>query len=133
MKIQTYTKAATVLTLMGVLFSGYIVFSRLLTRKCAFGETCPLFLGKPACWYGFAMFSVMFITALLALTRVVNAVKAKRIILGISLIGIVFASQYAFPEFNLLFSGSAPHYQLGLPTCIWGFIFYILIFIVSAV
>ncbi len=132
MQINTYTKTAPVLALMGVLFSGYIVFSRLLTKQCAFGETCPLFLGKPACWYGFGMFTLMFIIALLAFFRIINAVIAKRTILTISLVGIVFASQYAFPEFSLLFSGNAPHYQLGLPTCIWGFIFYILIFIVSA-
>ena len=60
MNLKTYLNTTLVLTLGGVLFSGYLSFYKLLTGNCALNEPCPFFLGYPACWYGFAMFFVIF-------------------------------------------------------------------------
>ena len=128
MQTHTYVITALILTLMGVLFAGYMTFFHIFTNRCAFGETCPLFLGKPACWYGLGMFSLMFIIALLAILNMLDPMLAKRIILAISLVGIVFASSFAFPEIKLLMSGQHHRHPLLLPTCTWGLVFYIWFF-----
>ena len=61
-----YKKAALLLTLAGVLFSGYLSGVKFISDTCAFNEGCPYFLGYPACYYGFLMFSIMFIATLVA-------------------------------------------------------------------
>ena len=133
MLAKTYVPWAAVLTLMGVLFSGYMTFFHIFTNRCAFGETCPLFLGKPACWYGLFMFSLMFLTSLLAVFRIISPEAARKIILIVSVIGVVFAARFAVPEIQLLMSGHGGRYPLLLPTCTWGLVFYVLILIVSAI
>jgi hypothetical protein len=45
----------------GLLFSGYLSAVNLFSGTCAFNETCPYFLGYPACWYGFAMYLIIFL------------------------------------------------------------------------
>ncbi len=61
---HTYTLLG--LALLGFLFSGYYAATKFFTDTCAFGETCPYFLGYPACYYGFGMFTVLFVTSLVA-------------------------------------------------------------------
>lgn len=130
MKPFTYKMSAFVLSLLGFLFSGYLSAIRLLTDTCAFNEPCPYFLGYPACWYGFAMFSVMFVVSALALARVIWARKSAGILATVSGLGIVFAGYFTVPEIIRLFSG-ARDYSLGLPTCAYGLVFYVIIFAVS--
>src|ERR1019366_10609833 len=60
-----------ILASAGLLFSGYLSAVNLFSHTCAFNESCPFFLGYPACFYGFAMYLVMFfVTGLGVLGRV---------------------------------------------------------------
>ncbi|QQS60327.1 hypothetical protein IPN41_04435 [Candidatus Falkowbacteria bacterium] len=117
------------LTLAGFLFSGYLSLVKLLSNTCALNEPCPYFLGYPACWYGFGMFTVLFILAIISQWK-----ESTKLIywfqIVVSLIGIIFAGYFTVPEIIRLFNGTSA-YSLGLPTCAYGLIFYILIFILA--
>ncbi|MFA6536196.1 MAG: hypothetical protein WC250_02380 [Candidatus Paceibacterota bacterium] len=113
----------------GLLFAGYLSGVKLFTSTCAFNETCPYFLGYPACWYGFAMYSAMTILAVLVWTGKMNVAKGLNSILGVSILGIIFAGYFSLIEMPRLLSGGFTAYVLGLPTCVLGLIFYILILI----
>jgi len=114
-------------TLAGFLFSGYLSLIKLLSNTCALNEPCPYFLGYPSCWYGFALFSILFILALISQLR-----KELKLIywfqLITSVLGIIFASYFTIPEIVRLFTGNST-YSLGLPTCAYGLVFYVLVFI----
>jgi hypothetical protein len=120
-------KYVFVLVLVGLMFSGYLSAIKFFTNTCAFSQSCPYFLGYPACWYGFGMYLLMFIftsTALLGKLKIKSAVKIN---LFISFCGIIFAGRFFIQE--LLQSKVTG--ALGLSTCAYGLIFYILIFIMS--
>jgi hypothetical protein len=115
----------------GVLFSGYLSGVKFFAETCAFGEACPYFLGYPACYYGFAMFSVLFITTVIALMQKLTEHQAKRVLMIVSSLGILFAGYFTFGELPKLFSEGLKAYMLGLPTCALGLIFYIAVFGIS--
>lgn len=113
----------------GVLFSGYLSSVKFFTSVCALNEPCPLFLGYPACYFGFGMFLVIFISALLGLLKTMSAKAMSKVITTVSILGILFAGYFTIPEISKLFSDINTGYSLGLPTCAYGLVFYILIFI----
>lgn len=119
------------LTAGGVLFAGYLSAVKFITNTCAFGEGCPYFLGFPACYYGFAMFSVMFVFSALRVLGKVGLRTANEIILITALLGILFAGYFTLTELPVLFSEGLSAFMLGLPTCALGLIFYIIIFILE--
>lgn len=131
MAIDKYFRVAFVLALLGVLFSGYLSAVKLFTSTCAFNESCPYFLGYPACWYGFAMFLTMFITVLVARLRPSAGRTALNVITAISALGILFAGRFAWIEIAKLAAGARSGYALGMPTCVYGLVFYIAIFVLS--
>ncbi len=57
------------LSIAGMLFSGYLSYSELFAKSCALGGGCTAVSGVPACVYGFAMYAVVFVVALLGLLR----------------------------------------------------------------
>ncbi len=124
---KKYIGSVLVLTFLGVCFAGYLSLTKLITNTCALNEACPYFLGYPACWYGLGLFSIMFVTALLTYLNKTSLSKARWIIGIVSLIGIFFAGNFIVPEMKPLLAGSAS-YSLGLPSCAYGFIFYVIIF-----
>jgi len=129
MRSSTYLNTALALSTAGLLFSGYLSAVKLFTATCAFGETCPLFLGLPACWFGFLMYLVMFLVSLFG---VFGRIQPRRAAWGnavVSFVGILFAGYLTTPEIGRLISGTT--YSLGLPTCAYGLIFYTIIFVVS--
>lgn len=128
---KTYAVAAVILTLAGVLFSGYLSGTKLLTGTCAFNEPCPYFLGYPACWYGFAMFLVMFIASLLAWLYIKNFSAARKINAIVSFLGILFAGRFVWLEIARWMQVGNPNYALKFPTCVYGLIFYVIIFAIS--
>jgi uncharacterized membrane protein len=118
-----------ILSLGGFIFSGYLSLVKLLSNTCALNEPCPYFFGYPACWYGFVIFSILLITSILSLNR--PAFKTLLwVLFVISGIGVLFAGYFTLPEISRILSGN--HYSLGLPTCAYGLIFYILIFWLSS-
>ncbi len=127
----TYFKTIAYLALVGTLFAGYLSFMKLLTSTCAFNESCPNFLGYSACWYGFAMFLTMLILSVIGLYKKNKRETLRRSIIAVSFLGILFAGWLVIPEIKLLFSNDAPSYAMILPSCAYGLIFYIIIFILS--
>ncbi len=127
MEYSKYNKIIFFISLGGLLFSGYLSAVKLLTSTCAFNETCPYFLGYPTCFYGFLMFLLIFVASLLGMLK--NARKEKAILVHVivSIIGIMFAGYFVAHEINLTIGDSI----LGLPTCVYGFIFYVAIFVFS--
>jgi len=113
----------------GLLFSGYLSAVNLLSDACAFNEPCPIFLGYPACFYGFAMYLVMFFVTVLG---VLGRVGHKKVFLTdgvVSILGILFAGRFVAQEIvQARITGA-----LGLSTCAYGLIFYVSIFIVSLI
>ena len=131
MKSHTYNKILFSLGLAGLLFSGYLSATKLFTSTCPFNEPCPYFLGYPACWYGFFMFLIIFTSATLGLLKKISEKTMAKIVTVVSGIGILFAGNFTIPEIGKLISGTKTGYSLGLPTCAYGLIFYILIFCLS--
>jgi len=128
---SAYLKTTFYLTLAGSLFSGYLSAKKLFTNVCAFNEGCPYFLGYPACWYGFGMFFIMFIAVILGVRRVISEYAVRSTLITVSFIGILFAGRFVVPEIIQYIERGNLGYTLGLPTCAYGLLFYIIIFIVS--
>ncbi len=130
MKTDKYVRIALVLTLAGTLFSGYLSGVKLFGGTCAFNETCPIFLGYPACYYGFVMFVTMFGATLIALVRKAAGRWPLNMNLAVSALGMVFSGSFAVSEIAAWFKpGQFRLYGLGLSTCVYGFIFFIVIFV----
>jgi len=127
----TYRKTVLFLGLAGVLFSGYLSAVKLFTTACALNESCPYFLGLPACYFGFVMFLTIFSAALLSASGAISIRAAALANTVVSFLGILFAGYFTIPEIGYMLSGSAPRYALGLPTCAYGLVFYTLVFILS--
>lgn len=132
--MNTMTRSLNILTVLavaGLLFAGYMSGVKFFSETCAFGESCPYFLGYPACYYGFAMYLVMTLDLLLVrfVPRLMRAGFLS--VATVSFLGILFAGYFTMGELPKLFSEGLGAYLLGLPTCAWGLIVYIAIFAVS--
>ncbi len=131
MKKDIKTILLFVFSFSGLLFAGYIGGIKFFTETCAFNESCPYFLGYPACYYGFVMYLVLSIASYLLVTSRVDMVKGLRVVSGVSFLGVLFAGYFTFKELPVLFTEGIKAYALGLPTCALGLIFYVLIFVIS--
>ena len=126
-----HEKIVLALGVAGLAFAGYLSGVKLFTKTCAFNEECPIFLGLPACYFGFAMFFTITLFALLRVLGKCEHAKANTVILVTSFLGMVFAGYYTFWELPKLFREGLAAYVLGLPTCALGLIFYVIIFFLS--
>lgn len=116
------------LAILGVLFSGYLSAVKLFSQTCALREPCPYFLGYPACWYGFGMFLTLLIVTIINLKRTTRGlILTQTIVAGL---GTLFATYFTIPEIEKLLAGNN-WYTLGLPTCAYGLIFYVIILYIS--
>lgn len=120
-----------VLSIAGLLFAGYLSGVKFFSEVCALNEQCPYLLGYPVCYYGFAMYAVM--TILLtqyfwgALSRSV-ALYALSVVSGA---GIIFSGYFTLQELPKLAAEGLAAYALGLPTCAYGLLVYIAIFVIA--
>ena len=127
---DTYLLFIFWLALSGTVFAGYLSAVRLLTKQCALDRPCPYFLGFPACWVGFALF--LFLLGAVALTRMgYLTVMAAPVMAGFSLIGIVFSGYFTLKEVFVWVRSTEPSKKLVLPSCAYGLVFFIVIFILS--
>ncbi|MBU0625401.1 hypothetical protein KKF05_03590 [Patescibacteria group bacterium] len=133
MTVERYFKTALPLTLAGIAFAGYMTGVKLFSGACAFNESCPTLWGLPSCAYGLVIFILMFLVTLVALKRKKIDLRPIKQNLFLSGLGILFSGYFAVPEIITLVSGRGPGYMLGLPTCAYGLVFYIVIFIVTLV
>lgn len=131
--MKNFKRFFLIITMAGVLFSGYMSGVKLISKTCAFGETCPLFLGMPACYIGFILFLSLFLVSLLFVMnrRPVRIISRKFLI--ISFLGVVYSLNFAIPELPRLFQEGFRAYFFGLPTCVLGSLFFIIIFVGSII
>jgi hypothetical protein len=121
MTSERYVRSALVVSAAGTAFSGYLSAKRMLSGMCAFDESCPFFLGHPACYYGFALFATLFAVAVVAsLTKTRRAWPAL-VSTALAIVGIVFASSMTALDIR-----SGARHPLFLPTCAWGLVFFAL-------
>lgn len=113
------------LSLAGFLFSGYLSGTKFFTNTCAFGETCPQFLGYPACYFGFGLFTILFISSFLVLLK--KSAPALQVVLITSAVGILFAGKFVIQEVAKYIKSGFEWSTLGFPTCTYGLVFFILI------
>lgn len=57
-----------IISIAGMLFSGYLSYGELFKKSCYLGG-CSMVAGYPACVYGFVMYLIVFIIALLGLRK----------------------------------------------------------------
>ena len=63
MESKKAVKAILWISLLGVLFSGYLSYVELT------GGVCGLIFGLPSCVYGFAMYVIVFMICLIAMRK----------------------------------------------------------------
>lgn len=131
MTTAKYHKVMLGMGVAGTAFSGYLSGVKLFSKTCAFGETCPIFLGYPSCYFGFVMFAAMLGVAIWAVLKKVQDTRPAKAILTISILGTLFAGYFTMGELPAILSGEAS-YSLGLPTCAYGLVFYILMLVITA-
>lgn len=119
------------LSIAGLLFAGYLSGVKFFTETCAFNESCPIFLGYPACYFGFVMYLVLTIFSFLLFTNRIEIKKGTRWTMIVSFLGILFAGYFTLGELPVLFRDGFSAYALVLPTCALGLIFYIAIFVLA--
>ena len=130
MEKNSLLKIAFIVSLIGVLFSGYLSATRLLSSECATREGCVYFFGYPTCFYGFIMFLVLLILTGLALFSK-SKYSPKSLmngVLWVSLLGIIFSGYFIIQE--LFISPVCPPdgCTLIFPTCVYGFFAYLIVF-----
>ncbi len=124
-----------ILSIAGMLFSGYLSAVKLFSQTCAIDSGCSYFLGYPTCYYGFAFFVLIFILTLankfcswggekLAVARL-NALRA------VSALGIAFSLYFSVVEIWKMISEKMVYGALILPTCFYGLIVYIWVFVLA--
>jgi hypothetical protein len=120
-----------VLSILGFWFSGYLSGIKFFSETCAFGESCPYFLGYPACYFGFIMFTLLLMLSFGLTYNKINIRVGIKGILTVSFLGVLFAGYYTLKEIPILFEKGVSAYILGLPTCALGLIFYVLVFLIT--
>ena len=71
MKKQVALKTILIISILGLLFSGYLSYGELFAKSCyatALGMgACTNVLNIPACVYGFVMYLVVFVISILGI------------------------------------------------------------------
>lgn len=127
---QRFNLIALLLSAAGVAFAGYLSAYKFFLGTCAFGETCPIFFGYPACYFGLAIFAAMFIPNLVAF--IVRSIKPWRVQLNLwlSIIGTIYAAYMLYVEVS---TWGLKLYGMGLPTCAYGTIFFLAILVFTLI
>lgn len=126
MTTPTQLHALYLTAISGVFFSGYMVGTHLLTKGCAFNEQCPYFFIVPACYIGFVLFTALAVVAHGAVRGGTYAPRAYTLARVCAAAGVLFAGYYAFYDLPALLAEGVGAYPLGLPTCVLGFLCFLL-------
>jgi len=116
------------LSIAGVLFAGYLTISKMITGVCSFGESCPFLWNHPVCIYGLIIFFTIMLSTIALLMYPADKL-AKYTQLYMSILGVLFSGYYSYQEVFNPICGKYCHYQLGLPTCIYGFVVFVAVFV----
>ena len=126
MTTPTQLRALYLTAIGGMLFSGYAAGTHLLTKGCAFNEQCPYFFAVPACYIGFLLFTALALAAHGAVRGGTYAPRAYTLTRVCAAAGALFAGYYAFNDLPALITQGVGAYPLGLPTCVLGFLCFLL-------
>jgi uncharacterized membrane protein len=110
----------------GSALSGYLSYINLwgdgcekAAISCSASASGPvMIIGLPNCVYGFAMFFVVLVLAIISIVR--DLQKVRTAIFWLSVVGMLFAFGLSVYEISWLKASS-------LPACVYGFIFYVCI------
>jgi len=128
MKKKSILITSLVFSIMGVLFSGYLTFTKFVLGYCPLRESCPYLWGYPVCVYGFMMFFALFVASITMLKFKEDKI-ALNVLLYVSILGILFSLYYTYQELFVIKCPGGCVYSLGIPTCIYGFVMYLAIHI----
>lgn len=120
-----------VLGIAGLLFSGYLSATKLFSGTCAFNESCPYFFGFLACYIGFFIFLLITVVGGLHVCKMINGAIANKIVLPLASVGVLYAGYFTVGEIPALLRGEVSQFVFGIPTCAWGFLFYVVLVVVS--
>lgn len=110
----------SLISIGGIFFSGFLTFYNSI-GACPLIEGCSYLLGLPSCLYGLVIFA-----SLLLLAIIDKNLKFTRLV---SLAGVGFA--VVTTVIDLFVNPSQSGYSLGLPSCVYGLIMYIMIFVLT--
>jgi hypothetical protein len=118
------------LSFLGTLFAGYLTYDKIFSGQCTLAEGCSYFVGLPTCLFGLLFYLAIFIVSIIALFRKTHYKKTISII---SFLAVIFSGYFSIYELffakpNIL-TGAV--FTLGLPSCVYGFVVLLIIFIVA--
>jgi hypothetical protein len=126
MKKADIMKVLLVLTVVGVLFSGYLTYYTFATGHAA----CELFFfGMPSCFYGLIMYVLVF---LFAFILSINAATQSRRTIAMALVavvGIIFATTLTTYVMSAVSCTKLD--ILGIPPCVYGLTMYLILLILT--
>ena len=123
---RRYLVGATIMSGAGTLFAAYLSWVRASSGVCAFDESCPFFLGRPACYTGLALFATALVVSAAALANQVETAWPVAANLAVAVAGTLFASTLTRDELT-----APTGYRLGMPTCAWGLLFFVALLVWS--
>ncbi|MFA6042945.1 MAG: hypothetical protein WCV85_06445 [Patescibacteria group bacterium] len=129
MKRQFTYVLIAIFSAAGAALSGYLSYINLWGTGCqqaalSCGNSGPVMIfGLPNCIYGFGMFTAVFVLSIAILLHTTAAVLPK-IVFWFSVVGTAFALGLVVYEYGWL-------KETGIPACVYGLIFYALIFILA--
>jgi len=126
MKKNNILVTSLVFSIFGVLFSGYLTFTKFVLGFCPLRESCPFLWGYPVCVYGFIMFFALLVASITSLKHKEDKL-ALNVLLYVSILGILFSAYYTYQELFVIKCVGGCVYSLGIPTCIYGFVMYLII------
>ena len=116
------------LSIAGVLFAGYLTISKMITGVCSFGESCPFLWNHPVCIYGLMIFFTIMLSTITLLLHPMDKL-AKNSLFYMSILGVLFSGFYSYQEIFNPICGKFCHYQLIIPTCIYGFVVFVAVLV----
>jgi uncharacterized membrane protein len=125
MNNKTILKTSLIFSIIGVLFSGYLTISKLVLGVCPLKESCPFLFNYPVCLYGLIMFVTLLLATITLLYIDAKDKLAQQVLKYISILGILFSTYYIYQEIFVLTCPGGCVYSLGIPTCIYGLVMYI--------
>ncbi|MFA5051693.1 MAG: vitamin K epoxide reductase family protein [Patescibacteria group bacterium] len=125
MKMRTALVSILVIAIGGIIFSGYLSYYNIWGPGCSqaiisCGPNPLEIFGLPQCVYGFFMYLLVSVLAIVALMKQ-DSRGVMKWILGISIFGSLFAGFLAIYELFI-----QPDASNGLPSCVYGFFLYLL-------
>ena len=113
-----------VLVSAGLLFYGYLSAVNLFGGTSAFNESCSYFLGYSACWYGFAMYLIMFLVTGFGLLERSGARNVFLTDVVVSICGIFFAGSFVEGVLTIKNHRYPWPFNLCVRTCLLRFDFH---------